>query len=686
MADGNHHHDDGLRLALAVADLSLWTWDVEGEQVTWLGQRDDEPGLVRQHRDADVDELLHAVHPDDRAALGVALRAALAGAARDLEFRVLGPSGEVRWMRGIAHVDHRAGGRPKRMVAAVRDVGDRRAAEAPPPERESHYRRLFEAGPRPAWVYDRETLAFLDVNAAAVATYGYTRQAFLSMTIADIRPAEDVPAMRTAVSGLEKGGFTPGPWRHRYADGSTHDVEVTSTDLPFAGRPGRLVVVEDVTERRRFESQLARRALHDTLTDLPNRALLLDRLGHALAAGARRDGVVAVLFVDLDHFKQVNDTVGHEGGDQLLVAVAARLRETMRPGDTVARLSGDEFIVVCEDVDTPEAARTLADRITEKLSLPFTVEGTAVYVGASVGVAVAAGPPTTPEKLLHDADLAMYRAKQLGRGRSEMFDKRLRDRSRQRSQTETALRQALGNRELRLAFQTQIDLRSGRPVGVEALLRWEHPQRGLLEPGAFLSVAEDTGLILPIGEWVLKASCRQAVRWRSELRSTVRMAVNVSHRQLSHPSFAGFVERVLGDTDLVPDDLVLEITENAVLDDEARTLEALRELRDLGVRLVVDDFGTGYSSMRHLREMPFLDGVKIDRSFVAGLGRNAVDSAIVVATIALGQSLGLTVTAEGVETVAQADRLIDLGCDEAQGFHYGRAQPAAAVASLLAAG
>lgn len=443
-------------------------------------------------------------------------------------------------------------------------------------------------------------------------------------------------------------------------------------------------VLRDISERKAFEDRLEHQATHDPLTSLPNRMLLLDRLEVALARGRRHKTGVAVLFLDVDHFKVINDSLGHRLGDRLLVELGRQLRVALRPGDTVARFGGDEFVVLCEDLEDEEAAINVAERISSAVTGTMQFDGSEVYVAVSMGIAYTPTCEEDAEPLLRDADAAMYRAKDRGRGRFEFFDQEMRAHVLERLEIETSLRRALERRELRVFYQPKIDLLTGRIVGVESLIRWEHPERGLLAPGAFIGVAEETGLIVPIGLWVLEQSCRQVLRWQAERPSmgALNVAVNLSGRQLTAPSLVQDVAAVLATTGIDPKQVELEVTESVLMDDVEASAVTLAELRDLSVHLSVDDFGTGYSSLAYLRRFP-VDKLKVDRSFVSGLGEDDSDSAIVAAVINLAHTLGLEAVAEGVETPEQLAGLRDLGCDLAQGYFMARPLPSEQLGELL---
>jgi len=419
--------------------------------------------------------------------------------------------------------------------------------------------------------------------------------------------------------------------------------------------------------------QLTRQAFRDALTGLPNRALFMDRLSHGLTRARRRHEHVAVLFLDLDRFKIINDTLGHTVGDQLLVEVSNRLGSSLRPGDTVARLGGDEFGLLLEDVADAETAELVALRIEAELAKPLSFEGREVFVTASIGIALSSERLGTPEEVLRDADLAMYHAKAKGKARHEIFDGTMSAPALDRMDLEMDLRSAITNRDFRLHYQPILRLETGRIVEVEALIRWQHEKRGLLQPDAFIGLTEETGLIVPIGQWVLTEACRQARAWQIEFprAPALGMSVNLSAKQFQNPKLVEEITDALTMSGLDPACLKLEITESVVMQDVPATLAKLHELKDLGIRLAIDDFGTGYSSLGYLKRFP-VDTLKIDRSFVKGLSHEGGDSAIVRAVVTVAKSLNMDVTAEGIETEQQRLELKALGCDLGQGFLFGR--------------
>jgi diguanylate cyclase (GGDEF)-like protein len=432
---------------------------------------------------------------------------------------------------------------------------------------------------------------------------------------------------------------------------------------------------------RTNENQL----LRDPLTGLPSRLLYTSRVTQALERLQRRRGShVAVLFLDLDRFKVINDSLGHAAGDRLIVAVAERLRHALRRHETVSRFGGDEFAILCEDVRDEQDAIAIGERILKAFSTPFTLHHGEAVTSASLGVALSADPDQDVGNLIRDADAAMYRAKEAGGGRLMLFDEVTRQRALTRLHTENALRRAIENEEFRVYFQPEVSVATGAIVGVEALVRWEHPERGLVGPDAFIALAEETGLIVPIGTWVLHEACRLARAWQARRPADAPLVVrvNVSARQLAADDLIDIVAAALERTGVEPEHLCLEVTESVLVEDPDASARKLAALKALGVKVAVDDFGTGYSSLEYLRRFP-VDCVKIDRSFVRGIPHSSEDVAIVNAVIDLGHALGLSVTAEGVETGEQLERLQVDGCDTAQGFLFSRPEHPDLVERLL---
>jgi diguanylate cyclase (GGDEF)-like protein len=437
-------------------------------------------------------------------------------------------------------------------------------------------------------------------------------------------------------------------------------------------------------ERKQNEVELAHRALHDPLTGLPNRRLLLDRVTHALSRLERTGRTIGILFLDFDRFKQVNDSLGHETGDRALMEIARRLQACIRPSDTLGRLGGDEFILLCEEVTGQDQVVAIARRIQEALVPPLRTGIAPVPVTVSIGIALGTSGRDSASALIRNADVAMYQAKALGGGRYEVFDEILRSRAAVRLATEQALRRALERGELQVHYQPLVALDTGELTGVEALVRWNHPERGLVPPLDFIPVAEETGLIQSLGQWVIEEACAQAERWRiaHPAVAPALMSVNLSPLQLVRSDLVEIVAAALRETGSSAGRLCLEMTESVVMEDARSVASALTSLGAMGVKLAVDDFGTGYSSLRSLRRFP-VHVLKIDRSFVAGLGVSGDDASIVTAVQSLADALKLETVAEGVETEQQVHELRALGCRSAQGFYYAKPQPAEAITELL---
>ena len=636
----------------------------------------------------DPDHWVRIMHPEDRErVLAEDRRTDETGEPFKVEYRLFARDGRVVWIRDEATLVRDEEGRPLYWLGIQLDVTDQKRAKDALRESEERFKSSFrDAATGMALVATNGR--WLQVNRALCRIVGYSEEELLEKTFQEITHPDDLEAglnqMRRTLAGeietyqLEK--------RYLHKEGSVvWGLLSVSLVHDEGGEPLYFVAqIQDITERKMLEEQLEHRAFHDHLTDLPNRYLFVDRLGQALRRTRRRKGRrVAVLFVDLDRFKVINDSLGHEAGDILLVLVSERLRRCLRPEDTLARFGGDEFVALLQDIEDPSEAVKVAGRITEELKRPFVVEGRELFVGASLGVAVGDADTPSPEGLLRDADTAMYRAKHEGSD-CRMFDPAMYEWALKRLELEHDLRRAVEGEELVVHYQPIVDLQSGEAWGVEALVRWEHPERGLLSPMEFVPMAEESGLVVPLGERVLEEACRRATLWQ-EMHLHPRplvVSVNLSARQLRRPDLARTVEKVLRETGLDARSMSLDITETVYVETLEENTATLDELRRMGVRVSIDDFGMGYSSLSYLKRLP-ADALKIDKSFVAGLGEDIEDTAIVRMVIDLAHTFGMEVVAEGVESWAQAELLREMGCDMAQGFCFCEPVPTERIPELI---
>jgi diguanylate cyclase (GGDEF)-like protein/PAS domain S-box-containing protein len=541
---------------------------------------------------------------------------------------------------------------------------------------EESFRLLLEKNPIPMWVYDNETLRFLAVNDAAVSHYGYSREAFRSMSVLDLRRPGDRlhrpgPADRARRAATNAGRVRT----HVKSDGTEMEIAIYAKDLPFEGHNASVVVAVDVTEQRQAERRLAHYARHDPLTNLGNRMALSEQIESSLARMRKTNEPFAVFCIDLDRFKDVNDGFGHSMGDDLLREVARRFQSTA--GDAfVGRIGGDEFALVTSSGTNPAMAARLAGRIQSALGDSFEIREQSLQIGVSIGIASSPADGEDELTLLRNADAALYRAKNDGRGVTHFFRPEMDLQLRERHATQRDLRIALNRDELLLHYQPQARI-GGEIFGFEALVRWPHQRRGMIGPEVFIRLAEENGLIVQIGEWVLREACREAASWPNPLT----VAVNLSPIQFRSGDLVGLVRTVLNETGLPANRLELEVTEGVMLSDHGRALAILRRIKALGVQIAMDDFGSGYSSLSYLQSFPF-DKLKIDRSFVANLGRNTQSAAIIRAVIGLGRGLQLPIIAEGVETEEQLAFLTRESCDAIQGYLLGYPLPIADYAAI----
>jgi len=558
-------------------------------------------------------------------------------------------------------------------LIAARDISERKRSEEMVHNSENKYRVLFEDSADANWLMDEK--GFLDCNAAALRMFGYS--AAEMMHPSDISPPNQPDGTSSRVAAEERitAAFRSGAqrfeWSHQRKNGNVFPAEVCLTALTLSGQPRLLATVRDITDRKVAEERIQFLAYYDALTGLPNRTLLLDRLAKALAAARRQNNKLALLYLDLDRFKDINDSLGHSVGDLFLHEVAGRLKRWGREQDTVARLGGDEFLIMLTNVkDIPDAA-VAAERLMDAMTADFVVQGHTLGVTCSLGISVFPEHGTDGVTLIKNSDAAMYSAKESGRNNFRFFTEDMNAQVAERLAFEHSLRLAIPQNELFLMYQPQIDIVTGRIIGLEALLRWQHPELGLVPPDKFISIAENSGLIVPIGEWVLKTACSQARKWQDEGLPAVTVAVNVSAVQVRQEGFCELIRRVLHETRLAAQYLELELTESLLLANADLMLSVLRELKAMGLTLAIDDFGTGYSNFTSLRQFR-VSKLKIDGSFIRDVAVNPDDAAITAAIISMAKSLKLKVIAEGVEDEAQMSFLRAHQCDEIQGYYFSK--------------
>jgi diguanylate cyclase (GGDEF)-like protein/PAS domain S-box-containing protein len=653
-------------------DLVTGEWTRSAEQYRILGLTPASPPA----------QFSTLVHPDDRTTMVAAWHDAIARAVPfDIAFRIIRPDLLERHVHVRALPELSADGSVIRLAGTMQDDTERFTTERVRRAAETRFEGVFEQAGVGALILGLDGVP-TRVNPACSALLGRPAELLVGRLWTDYNHPDDVqPGI--AVRARMAAGHETFEDERRYLrpDGS---VVWASTHVTLvrdeSGEPEYFIAqLSDITERKQMEQELAHQALHDALTGLPNRALLTDRLVHGLAGARRRSAQLGVLFLDVDDFKVINDTLGHACGDDLLRHTADRISRGIRPGDTVARFGGDEFVIVCDDVSEVEIAQ-IAERVLGAVSQPCLIGEQEVTVTASLGIALA-DADATPESLLRDSDAAMFFAKERGRGRIERFDQALRSKVERRLATASSLRRALERAEFTVHYQPIVELGTGAMVSAEALLRWQHPDRGLVSPAEFIPIAEETGLIVPIGAWVLEQACRQLVHWQ-RTQPSMTVAVNLSVRQMLAPDIAGLIEDVLQRTGARAESLCLELTESVFMEDVDYFARTLHGLKALGVQLAIDDFGTGYSSLSYLKRFP-VDAVKVDRAFVDGLGTDPHHSALVAAIIAMADALDLEVTAEGVETVDQLAGLCKLACRRAQGFYLARPMPATDLSRLV---
>jgi diguanylate cyclase (GGDEF)-like protein/PAS domain S-box-containing protein len=678
--------EEALALAQAVAHLGTWDYDVRTGQNAWSDELyaiyGIEPGSIELQHDV----VKRMTHPDDREELERALELARTEKrAYSVDIRINRPDGTFKWIQSMGQWEFAADGSPRRIFGTALDITERKTAELDRRKSAAGLATAQHLAHMGSWESDLLTGEVV-ASDEFYAIYGLDRgrDQVRRETLWAFDHPDDLPAIRRAVAESMKDR-TQYQLDHRIVrrDGTTRWVhEQGEFTFDAYGRAIAAVgAVLDITDRKEAEDRLVFLAHHDALTSLPNRVMLGRRLEDSIEQSLGHGRNTAVLFLDIDRFKNVNDTLGHRLGDLLLKAVAARLIECMRPRDTIARTGGDEFVIVADDVASVADASAIAQKIVDSFVKPITIGEEELYVTASIGVSVCPQDGVEPDTLIRNADTAMYRAKDGGRNRYEIFSQEMHSAALTRLSIEKQLNRALQEREFELFYQPTIDLETGAIVAGEALIRWRSPERGMVQPAEFIAVAEETGLIVPIGAWVLHEGARQAKAW-AEFGTPCLVSVNVSGRQLRDSGFIDEVRRTIEQTKVDPRLLGIEITESAALGDPEMARVVLGECGRLGMDVLLDDFGTHYSSLTYLKKLP-IDVIKIDRSFVNGLPEDADDAAIVSSVIGLGENLGCRVIAEGVERPEQHAWLRARGCRFATGFWFARPMPAAEFALLL---
>ncbi|WJN59376.1 GGDEF domain-containing phosphodiesterase [Pseudomonas sp. SO81] len=663
------HSEERLALALESAQEGLWDWDMQSGQVYYSRQYCDMLGYTLEEFGATNDSWLSRLHPDDRERAGQRLKTLLAGRSTHDEssFRMRHRDGGYRWLhyRGQMLLD--AQGQPSRFIGTASDVTRRRADE----DSLRQAAAVFDSTLEGVLVTDREQ-RIVHVNPAFSRITGYAVDEVLGKLPSLLKSGRHDEAFYQSLwHALNSRGAWSGEVWNRRKDGEVFPMwQCIRSIRDESGTLTHYVAVfSDVSAIKHSQHELDYLAHHDALTGLPNRLLFGERIEQAIQRGG------ALLLLDLDHFKIVNESLGHNTGDQLLKLIGERLSEAIGANVTLARLGGDEFGLLSCDCSEADQASQLALELLDSLAQPFAINGETLFIGASIGISLFPDDGDSVEQLMRNADSALARAKSSGRQTFSFYSQDMTALAQQRVRLEAELRQALEQDELRVHYQPIHRLDDRRMIGAEALVRWQHPERGLVPPGEFIPVAEDSGLIGAIDAWVLEQACTQMRRWQALGLQLEFIAVNVSSRLFSRGELDLRVERVLRETGLDPAQLELEVTESAVMDDPQRAEELLTQLHRLGVRLAIDDFGTGYSSLARLKSLP-VHKLKLDQSFVRGLPQDGKDAAIAHAVITLGQSLGLHVLAEGIETEEQATYLREIGCPFGQGYWFGRPQPA----------
>jgi len=681
-----------LSLATAIAKVGVWEWDLSHLDQAWdltmFGIYGFDPTVPVSY-----EKWAATVHFEDLPAVEATLRRVIEEKCQGTaEFRIFTASGAVRNIAAAEGVVINRSGQVTRVIGVNMDVTERKEADQQLlAEKESAQVRLNSIGDSVFCTDIAKNINYL--NAVAEKMTGWSFEEAKNRLLGEILRievgdhGEVVSQQMDLALGQNRTVQLPAKGVFMRRDGRKIPVEGSVAPIRdrAGGNVGAVIVVRDVSSARAMALQMTHLAEHDSLTGLPNRWLFTDRTSQAIVLASRNSGTVAVLFLDLDGFKHINDSLGHAIGDQLLQSIAASLLDCVRTSDTVSRPGGDEFVVLLSELEHPEDVANAARRMLAAVAKPHSVGGHDLHITASIGMSVSPNDGEDAETLIKNADTAMYQAKANGRQSYQFFEPAMNVRAVERQSIEEGLRQALERGEFALHYQPKVHLGTGEITGAEALIRWTHPTRGAVSPGQFIPVAEDSGLILPIGNWVLREACRQAQLWAEAGTPVPTIAVNVSAIEFRQGNFLESLFATLEETGLKPGALELELTESVLMNRAESAASVLRELRASGIRIAVDDFGTGYSSLSYLRKFP-IDALKIDQSFVRQITMSADDTTIVAAIISIGRSMNLRVIAEGVETAKELAFLRDHQCDEGQGYYFSRPVPAEQFAKLLKSG
>jgi diguanylate cyclase (GGDEF)-like protein/PAS domain S-box-containing protein len=650
--------------------MGSWNWDLGTDRITWSDELYRIFGVDRHAFTLTPDNCRARIHQDDVPLLREVTKSSRdTGAPFHAEHRIVLPSGDIKFVSAHGYVQKDQSGKAIRIFGTTQDITEATQAQTALREAEERYRLVVELCPDAIMVVQHGIISFANPAAAALLQADGIGQV-IGKPVMDLIPESHHAIVGERIDSLARGEpIAPMEQPFIRIDGSLVETDIHVSSFMHKGSFAVLLILRDITERKKTAERMAYLAHFDSLTGLPNRALFHQRLDHALSLAERPGNSLEILFLDLDRFKNINDTLGHAVGDIVLKETAQRLQSILRESDTVARLGGDEFVVLVENADEWHSGGTIAQKIMAAMEPPFLSDRTPLHISTSIGISRFPTDGTDAETLLKKADIAMYRAKEIGRSAYRYFSTEMNEHMAERLMMEYALSHAIRDNQLALQYQPKIDVLSGRVTGMEALLRWQHPTIGWVSPAIFIPLAEETGLINLIGNWAIRHACMQNKKWQEATGHRLRVAVNLSPRQLSDEHLIANIKTILEETGLDAGCLELEITENAVMVNPEKAVTLLQTLRGMGVSVVIDDFGVGYSSLAYLKRFP-IHAVKIDRSFVQGVTSNAGDAAITKAIISLAHSLECSVTAEGAETSQQVDFLREHACDAIQGYYY----------------